>query len=54
MRNFIVKNYTEYDISGIGVPKAVYVEELESALKAFANKESYNKFFKEENVRRNI
>ena len=46
-----MKNYTEYDISNIGVPKAVHIEELESVLKAFANKESYNKFFKEEYVR---
>ena len=48
MRNFIVKNYTEYDISNIGVPKPVHIEKLQSALKAFANKESYDKFFKEE------
>jgi len=51
MKDFIVKNYTEYDISDIGIPKPLYVEELESTLKSFANKETYDKYFDDKLIR---
>lgn len=42
MQNTSQIKYTEYNIHGKGVPAPLYVEELESTLKSFANKEAYD------------